>query len=746
VTDLHALYGYGTPDGEPEPTTGDFMAGNAVSGPLAAGPSIVRAGDTIPALAAKLYRRGDLVNPVADLTDGTLGKKFLDQLNDTGSGSIDLPNDSPAIPLIGEDDLIRFEVNGWAAQTILVNDVERHTVGSGEEAEEMTTLSGPGHLSVMSEAIVYPSNGLGVLPVEDNRLFNWTAFDFNDLFWGPSYGITKYSTPGTYWSYAGIQRWPDPDAYWMWRPSALTGARLDWEPPGPCYFRRFIDVPEGATTLVFYSAFDDYGDIYLDGVNIATGEFGPNPMMTGRPRDRMNTYKDEIEVTPGRHIIAAYVENGLDPEWNIPGEAETQNPGALLFSCYVRHGAEPQEWGPIMRSDSSWRCLPYPPTPPGMTPGEALIHCLHEAQRRGALIGVTFAFNEAVDSDGNPWPVVGDIATKVGTDLLTFLRELAATYIDFWMEPASMTLHAWIKDGRGALRNVTLRTPTDPDDPATGNLITLDHHRTQGVTDSLLVRWAEGWREVARPSGVRREAVLGLGAQESAGEADRLANGQLDVFADPRTAITAELDPSGTNDVPYLHFRVGDTITVPDHTGAPIQERVIAMTVDEDDDGYLTYQPELGDLILPYQERFQQALKKMENGTLQGDSEIATPISLVPKVPMEPLPPEAYQPEIVFSLSGAVTLSSSPPWVRRSDGTLVEVVGLLGTPGSGPTTVNVLRNGVVAHTLTIPAGQTRQVDTGLFLTYLDTADTLTDQVTAAGAGATDLTILHRFRF
>lgn len=739
MSDLAALYAYETAEEVGPYQQGDFIAGHAVRGPLARGPAITRAGDTIPPLAAKLYRRSNLVTPVADLTADGLSKKFYDQLNEAGSGSIELPNDAAAIALIGEDDLIRFEVDGWAAQTILVNDVERHSVAQGEEAEQLTTLTGPGHLSVMSEAVVYPSNGIAALPIEENRVFNWTSFDFNDASWGPSYGIVSFAQPNTYWSKANLRGFPDGGAMWMWVP----GADENWAWPGvPCYFRRFIDIPPGATTLVYYAAYDDYGTLFLDGAEIGGGEFGENPMMTHRTADGMNLYRDEIDISPGRHVLAVKMENGIDPEGDYQ-----MNPGALLFSAYVRHGSEPEEFGPIVHSDSSWRCLPYAVTEPGMTPGEVLLHCIGEAQARGALLGVTVGFSDRLDSEGNPWPVVGDISTKVGTDVFTFLRELSATYVDFWMEPASLTLHMWIQDGRGANQNVTLHVPTVATDPMSGNLAALDHHRTQGVTDSLLVRWDQGWREVARPSGVRREALLGLGAVETEAEVDRLAGGQLDVFADPRTAITAEVAPSpGGADQPYIRYRPGDTITVPALDGTPLQERVLAITVSEDENGYLTFAPELGDIILPYQERFAQALKKMDAGTLQGDSKVATPIALVPKAPMIPQPPEILQPEIVFSLSGPVTPSASPPWVRRTDGVLVEVVGLLGTAGSSPTTVVIARNGAPIHTLTIPAGQTSKVDAGLTIKYLDTADTLTDQVTAAGTGAANLTVLHRFRF
>jgi hypothetical protein len=50
---------------------------------------------------------------------------------------------------------------------------------------------------------------------------------------------------------------------------------------------------------------------------------------------------------------------------------------------------------------------------------------------------------------------------------------MSATYIDFWMKPGTTTLYAWNKGGRGIVRSTSFHTPTDPNDPSTGNLIAL---------------------------------------------------------------------------------------------------------------------------------------------------------------------------------------------------------------------------------------------------------------------------------
>lgn len=150
-------------------------------------------------------------------------------------------------------------------------------------------------------------------------------------------------------------------------------------------------------------------------------------------------------------------------------------------------------------------------------------------------------------------------------------------------------------------------------------------------SNTLLVRWAGGWTEVTDDDAIdawgRREAMLSLGAVQSVQEAQRVATGQLAVFADVRTEVTCDIEPIGDADTPYVSFRVGDTVTVPDSDGTPTVERVRAITFVRDEDGEFSWTPELKDRILGDRERDAVALKKMDNGTLRGQSIVASPVS-----------------------------------------------------------------------------------------------------------------------
>jgi len=139
------------------------------------------------------------------------------------------------------------------------------------------------------------------------------------------------------------------------------------------------------------------------------------------------------------------------------------------------------------------------------------------------------------------------------------------------------------------------------------------------LANVLLVRWLGGWSEAFHTASIvangRREATLSLGAVQSYEEAQRIATEQLNINASTRSQITADIEPVGNADTPYLAFTVGDTITVPNEAGTPTAERVMAITVAEDDNGQVTYAPELNDLILEAQERLTDRIRKLSTGT-----------------------------------------------------------------------------------------------------------------------------------
>lgn len=572
-------------------------------------------GEVIAPLRVTVRRGNDPWTPVVNLDQGK-EYRWQDQLNEAGAASLVLANDDPDLDQIVPGDRILYEVDGYAAFTLLPREMSTVTIAEGEESAQLTTINGPGSLALLEEALVYPSRGLNAWPIEDDRLFSWPSVDYDDRWWGPSEVMAMNQQPfpewvGGLWEEA---HFPDPTAAWIWAPGFV---RWD-EPPGWCYFRQQFTVGgNAATDAKIYATIDNGGDLYIDGQKLISGM-----------GDFRQVYDADVRLSDGPHTIAVAAANPYQVEGNA---------AAIIVSIFEVKPDQSQGALITNTAQGDWLCLSYPPTPPGMTPGEVMIHCVREAQSRGQLFDLTFTFNEFVDSFGRPWPIVGDIATKVGTDLLTFFREMSETYIDFAMSPAGNVLYAWISGSRGEHRAVALHAPTDVTDPTTGNLGTLTHKRQFTATKRCLVRWAGGW-SVIDAYAPGREVLLGLGALQATEEMTRVATAQLAEIQDIRDEIAADVIPIGKVDQPVTAFGVGDYITVPDHLGNPTDERVISIGGNLDDNARLSWSVELKDRLLDERERAEQAQKKMINGTLRGTSKVATPLGFTP-VRQIPFPP-----------------------------------------------------------------------------------------------------------
>jgi hypothetical protein len=158
--------------------------------------------------------------------------------------------------------------------------------------------------------------------------------------------------------------------------------------------------------------------------------------------------------------------------------------------------------------------------------------------------------------------------------------------------------------------------------------------------NAMLVRWVGGWTEATDTSlgGTRREATLGLGAQQTEAEAVRIAREQLVIFRDHRTEVAVDPRPMGMADMPWWSYRVGDYVTAADWDGNGTDQRVLSLGASMDDNGLITFSTELNDRILGERERAEQSMKKMTNGTLRGASKVATPAGMVGKRNMPPPP------------------------------------------------------------------------------------------------------------
>lgn len=153
------------------------------------------------------------------------------------------------------------------------------------------------------------------------------------------------------------------------------------------------------------------------------------------------------------------------------------------------------------------------------------------------------------------------------------------------------------------------------------------------LSNYLLVRDANGFFTVEDAGsqatyGVR-QSLLSLANVTSRLEATAVAQATLATMSQPHVATGMGIEPTGTGDNPYVDFGVGDYVTAPDETGTSSQ-RVVSITVVEDENGEATFAPELRSTLDVQGERIAKQLTRLINGSLQGRSNSAAPSSSRP--------------------------------------------------------------------------------------------------------------------
>lgn len=262
------------------------------------------------------------------------------------------------------------------------------------------------------------------------------------------------------------------------------------------------------------------------------------------------------------------------------------------------------------------------------------------------------------------------------------------------------------------------------------------------VSNALLVRWRDGYHWVEDAASIdtwgRKEGFLSLGSVASVDEAVRIAQAVLETTSAPQVSLTANVEPTGINDSPYVDFSVGDMVTAPDMDEALTEFRVVSLSVTEDEEGNPKFTPELGTHNDDRERIVQRWLKRMSNGTLGGSVESAAPIL--------PLPPEALRPApddiTPFSFGGLLFPATSSPYSPATPVRVVSVTSSLTTAGTSTTTYRVLRSGVIVATITLASGVTKQTDPLLITVY--PTDSLVVDLITPGTGAAGLSVqMHR---
>lgn len=389
-----------------------------------------------------------------DLSATSFARTWQSALSDVGFGSVSLANDDANLAAITYGHYVQFKLDGTARFLMQVENIDTVAISDNEEAGEVTKISGRSHLAQWEGAVVDPPNGLDGLPTTGDRVFNYASPELDISGWAAAVQVYQQGTypplfPPDGW-FGDPTGWPDPSGYFIWSRAynSMTG-----QPVGKSYFAKDITVSAGVHSI--YIAGDNGYRLWIDGVMVAEVEADITEGGAGTGEGYQLLKRADLYLDAGVHRFAIEGHN-LDDFVDM-----TDSIAGVLFAMYDHATATGLDNALIARSNNTWKTVDYPANPPGFTVGKVIRILLEDAQADGELAGWSLGFTDTLDSDGVAWPTNQAWSFPVGTDLLTVLRQLGETDIDFEADPTSLTLDAWLIGTKGVAEGAETATLSD---------------------------------------------------------------------------------------------------------------------------------------------------------------------------------------------------------------------------------------------------------------------------------------------
>lgn len=379
-----------------------------------------------PRISVELLARADL--SLKSTLPESWGRTWQEVLNDTGNGRLTLQNDDPDLALVEYGDYVRFSLDGAAVFAIVVEAMDRTDIAQGEEVDEVTVISGRGAVAILESVVIEPDSILGTVPFGDARVFNFSSLLLATC---PDSWVTPYdwgdrASAGPYYTNKPAD-YPPIISRWV-GPQAPDGSGNN--PVGDWYFWAVV-VGLPTTRYRLFFGFDDGIEWWIDNV----------PLFSNAQSTIDTTSSIDLYLDSPVHVFACKVTNtvfGGGPT-GFTATLCTLNPDDSVDTVYWYAGnlADPLQF-----------VMPYPAQTPGNTPGGVVEALYLEAtgppgRSVDALELVTLGFDDAVDSNGDAWTECITPSVNIGTDMLTFLKQLAESSFDWWFDPATWTLNLY---------------------------------------------------------------------------------------------------------------------------------------------------------------------------------------------------------------------------------------------------------------------------------------------------------------
>ena len=558
---------------------------------------------------------------------GASRRKWLDEGNGLGGCSFEIGREHPLADDLTDGRFVRHSIGGTPCFTMRIESDPAYTESHPNDVVNQTmVVKGRSWGSVVEDAVIKPEWGFG-LPFNGSwRVWSFASIGFpNAGTWGPVVELYEYRdgvtvSPTRHRVIAKnvgdppvLTLYPAPIA-WPWSEAPKNGNGFAPTPTyDPTYWVEADGSPDeeaagfrfsrgtfglaGEQAVTIFVTADNLFRFFLDGVPILA-EYSDIAVWQGWKMITLN-------LPAGSHLVGVQWENidapSLGPGENpsaalvqviaisvYPGDTET----SLTLSLFSSTASDMVE---SFYSADDW---------PGWSVGQIWGTWIPEVQANGLCAPYdtgASSFDGDVDSNGDTWSSVIDslkyiplFAMEIGRTGLDLLNRF---YDDGWADwhtrPDVLTIDLFNQGTSGVDSGVEFAYGP----VGVGNIAApIKRGVAKPYANRLLVQW--GKDQVVPVDDLAAQASKGtvveaMFATDAASQSDAIRRGLVELSrttTEGRPAVTIDVIPTSAADAPYEAFGVFDKVTVPAEGGGTVLQPVLAIGVNERDDGTPEYQ------------------------------------------------------------------------------------------------------------------------------------------------------------
>lgn len=533
-----------------------------------------------------LDRDGSFVSTLANLYD----RGFSRVLSATGAGTIKVDPGALAISSLAatfaDGKYIRVKQNGTPVFVWRIEQPEAEDVDLDDDPEAVIgwVPAGRGWACDFDDAVVLPFYGIDQQPAADYRTFNFASPDASSaMLTAAGFAAVVVEPFGT-----GVREVVNAAGDNVPSPLGFPVESAEWvaaDNPsydlGKSYFRSTFDVPGDpgdVVSVTIAGSGDNFYTFYLNDQPI----FGESENVQCWHEYR----RVVLPLAPGTYHLSAVCENVGTP-------GVITNPSAIKAAVYIADSNdEPDTIIEVTDpATSNWIGSYVPAAEPSWNPGEILIAMRTSAVALDAdnvVADWTLNFDATEDSNGDTWDRLGTaFSVPIGSTMLAALDQLAADgWIDYEPDWDAKVLNVWKAGGSTASGVTLVSAETSTDDEGDDiNFGGAKYPPVAPIKTKMLVRYPGGLTFVEADAGViavygTRVGSLTVDASNAI-EAQRLGTRALN--AATTTSVVADVEPTGSGDIPLDDFTTRSMVTVPGPDDTPTAYRVEVITVELDD-------------------------------------------------------------------------------------------------------------------------------------------------------------------